>query len=194
MSSDQRVADEQDGQLAKSGADEFRAALTAAQAAHERETQALEKSARDAKTELATTRARLEAVQVELGDARKDVSGLRDALLQKDAHVKAARDAETALARRLSHIQTSAADLERSSSQALTRARSDAEASERRVSAQKREGEREVEQERTRAKELVEQQTQKYEQRLVEARAELAQSESKLRVRAVSSQTGCVRN
>lgn len=169
--------------MAKKGADEFRSALADAQAAHEREAQALEKSAHDAKTELATTKARLEAVTAELSDTRRDVSSLRDALAQKDAHVKAAREAEAALARRLSQVQTSAADLERSSSQALTRARSDADAAERRVCAQKREGERAAEQERARAKELVEQLTAKFERRLSDSRAELAHCESRLQVR-----------
>jgi hypothetical protein len=127
--------------------------------------------------------AQLEALEIELAQARKEASGLRDGLSQKEVHLKAAKDAEANLARRLSHAQTSATDSERSALLAIEKAQADAAASERKVSAQRLSHDRALEEERDRARASIRHVTEDADSRVADARASLADCEALLKVR-----------
>jgi chromosome segregation ATPase len=126
--------------------------------------------------------AKLATLQADLSGARKEASDLRDALSQKDAHVKAAKEAEAHLARRLSHAQTSVNDHEKSAADAISKAQADAAAAERRVSAMRLTHEKALEDERAAARVEAAELAEHFQQRIADLQADLAACEAQLKV------------
>jgi hypothetical protein len=126
---------------------------------------------------------RIEALQFDNTAARTEISSLQCTLEAKEGHVKAARDAEASLARRLSHVQTAASEAERVGANALVAAQAETASAEQRSRALQLDHEHALQDEKRKARELVESLTLRYEERLEVAHEKLAGCERRLEVR-----------